>query len=45
MDWFRTGPAFPIIGEKLWPAFDQLRELKNRLFFESLTDKAKDLFK
>ena len=25
--------------------FDRLRELKNDLFFKSLTDKAKDLFK
>ena len=44
IDVFRGG-TFPIIAEKLWPAFDQLRELKNRLFFRSLTDKAKDLFR
>ena len=44
IDVFRTG-SFPIVAEKLWPAFDQLREAKNRLFFRSLTDKAKDLFR
>jgi len=44
IDVFRTG-TFPIIAEKLWPAFDRLRELKNDLFFKTLTDKAKDLFK
>jgi uncharacterized protein (TIGR04255 family) len=44
IDVFRVG-AFPIVADKLWRAFDQLREQKNRLFFGSLTDKAKDLFK
>jgi uncharacterized protein (TIGR04255 family) len=44
IDVFRTG-AFPIVADKLWPAFDRLRELKNDLFFKTLTDKAKDLFK
>ncbi len=44
VDVFRMG-TFPIVAEKLWPAFDRLRELKNDLFFKTLTDKAKDLFK
>ena len=44
IDVFRTG-AFPVAADKLWPSFDQLREAKNRLFFKSLTDKAKDLFR
>lgn len=44
IDVFRMG-TFPIVAEKLWPAFGRLRELKNDLFFKSLTDKAKDLFK
>ncbi|MGH7614769.1 MAG: TIGR04255 family protein [Gemmatimonadales bacterium] len=44
IDVFRLG-TFPIVAEKLWPAFDRLRELKNLFFFKSLTDKAKDLFK
>jgi len=44
IDVFRLG-MFPITANKLWPAFDRLRELKNLFFFKSLTDKAKDLFK
>jgi len=44
IDVFRMG-AFPIVADKVWPAFDRLRELKNDLFFKTLTDKAKDLFK
>lgn len=44
VDVFRVG-TFPIVAEKLWPAFDRLRELKNDLFFKSLTDRAKELFK
>ena len=44
IDVFRMG-AFPIVAERLWPSFEQLRELKNRFFFRSLTDKAKELFK
>ncbi len=44
IDVFRTG-TFPIVADKLWPVFDRLRELKNDLFFKTLTDKGKDLFK
>lgn len=44
IDVFRMG-AFPIVVEKLWSAFDRLRELKNDIFFKTITDKAKDLFK
>ena len=44
IDVFRTG-SFPTDAEKLWPMFAELRELKDRIFFESLTDKAKDLFR
>ena len=44
VDVFRTG-TFPTAADKLWPSFDQLRVAKNRLFFKSLTDKAKDLFR
>jgi uncharacterized protein (TIGR04255 family) len=31
--------------ERLWSSFQELREFKNSLFFESLTDKAKEMFK
>jgi len=44
IDVFRAG-TFSIVADKLWPTFDRLRELKNDLFFRTLTDKAKDLFK
>jgi uncharacterized protein (TIGR04255 family) len=31
--------------EKLWLALEEVRDFKNRLFHESLTDKAKEMFK
>ncbi len=44
IDVFRAG-TFTVTADQLWPSFDRLREVKNRLFFKSLTDKAKDLFR
>lgn len=44
IDVFRIG-ALPPAADRLWPTFDKLRELKNRFFFSSITDKAKELFK
>ncbi|SRR6266478_2716658 len=44
IDVFRVG-AFPKEPDKLWPLFSPLRELKNRVFFESITPAAKELFK
>jgi uncharacterized protein (TIGR04255 family) len=44
IDVYRNG-AFPVTVEKLWPLLAPLRGEKNRIFFESLTDKAKDLFR
>lgn len=37
--------SFPLSAEKLWPEFDKLRSFKNRIFFESLTEKGKELFR
>lgn len=44
IDVFRLG-SFPVADDKLWPMFQQLHDLKNRVFFRSITDKAKELFK
>ncbi len=44
IDVFRMG-AFPLQVEKLFPYFDGLRNLKNLLFFNTLTDKTKALFR
>jgi uncharacterized protein (TIGR04255 family) len=44
IDVFRQG-SFPLDAGKLWPSFEQLHELKNRIFFNSFTDKAKELFR
>jgi len=44
IDIFRQG-SFPITPAKLWPLFSPLHDLKNRFFFESITDKTKELFK
>jgi len=44
IDVFRNG-AFPFAADKLWPLLTPLHDAKNLLFFESLTDKAKELFK
>jgi uncharacterized protein (TIGR04255 family) len=37
--------AFDARSPEIWEAFEQLRDLKNRIFFLSITDKAQDLFK
>ena len=37
--------TFHAQSSEIWEAFEQLRDLKNRIFFLSITDKAKDLFK
>ncbi len=44
IDAFREG-VFSTSGDKLWPIFEQLRLFKNHIFFESLTEEAKELFK
>ncbi len=44
IDVFRSG-TFPVEGDKLWPVIERLHDVKNRVFFESITDKAKELFK
>ena len=36
--------SFDVDGEKVWEAFEQLHDLKNDVFFKSITDKAKELF-
>ncbi len=44
IDVFRVG-SFPKDPEKLWELFPPLRDIKNRVFFSSLTPAAKDLFR
>lgn len=44
IDVFRHG-SFAVADDKLWPMFKQLHDLKNRVFFGSITAKAKELFK
>jgi uncharacterized protein (TIGR04255 family) len=44
IDVFVEGKVFASTGEELWEQLDQLRELKNRVFFGSLTPKALELF-
>jgi uncharacterized protein (TIGR04255 family) len=34
-----------ISEEDVWPAFEKLRHFKNRIFFASITDKTKELFR
>jgi hypothetical protein len=36
--------AFPKEAEKLWPLFSPLHDLKNRVFFESVTPATLELF-
>jgi uncharacterized protein (TIGR04255 family) len=43
IDVFRLG-AFPKEAEKLWPLFSPLHDLKNRVFFESVTPATLELF-
>lgn len=44
IDVFRVG-ALPMSADKLRPIFDQLCEIKDQVFFKSLTDKAKELLR
>ena len=44
IDVFRTG-VFPVTSDNLWPLIQHFREIKNNVFFSSITDKAKELFK
>lgn len=44
IDAYRTG-AFPTEGDKLWTQLGHLHELKNRVFFSSITDATKDLLR
>jgi uncharacterized protein (TIGR04255 family) len=43
IDVFRQG-AFPTEPSKLWPLFESLRQLKDEIFFKSITDSTKELF-
>jgi uncharacterized protein (TIGR04255 family) len=44
IDAIRESP-FPPRSEEIWQTFENLREFKNQIFFQSVTDKAKELFK
>lgn len=44
IDVFRT-TAFDVEGKALWETLDQLHDLKNDIFFKSITPKAKELFR
>ena len=44
IDVYREALLEPASAE-MWELFEQLREFKNRIFFGSITDKAKELFK
>lgn len=44
IDVFREA-AFDVKGEEVWQAFEKLRDLKNNIFFKSITPKAKELFR
>lgn len=44
IDVFQKG-SFSSDGEDIWPRLGELRDIKNRVFFRSLTDRAKELFK
>jgi uncharacterized protein (TIGR04255 family) len=43
IDVFRMA-AFDVTGKALWETLDQLHDLKNDIFFKSITPKAKELF-
>lgn len=43
IDVYREEPCAPDAGD-LWKRFEQLREVKNRVFFESITTETKGLF-
>lgn len=44
IDVFREA-ALDVKGEEVWQAFEKLRNLKNNIFFKSITPKAKELFR
>ncbi|MEM1032188.1 MAG: TIGR04255 family protein [Myxococcota bacterium] len=44
IDVFAIG-SFPTEGPELWERFDRLRAAKNRVFFESLTERTKEMFR
>jgi len=44
IDVFREA-AFDVHGEEMWEALEQLREYKNEIFFNSITERTKELFK
>ena len=44
VDVFREG-AFAANGAEMWEVVEQLREYKNEIFFNSITEKTKELFK
>ena len=44
IDVFREAP-FDVHGEEMWEALGQLRDYKNEIFFNSVTDKTRELFK
>jgi uncharacterized protein (TIGR04255 family) len=43
IDVFRVA-AFNVTDEEVWQVFEELHDLKNNIFFESITPKAKELF-
>jgi len=43
IDVFRVA-AFEVKDEGVWQVFEKLRDLKNNIFFKSITPKAKELF-
>lgn len=44
IDVFRVA-AFDVEDEEVWRVFEKLRDLKNNVFFKSITPKAKELFR
>ena len=37
--------AFDVDSDEIWTTFDHLRDFKNEIFFQSLTEKTKELFR
>lgn len=44
IDVFREG-VFDVQGKEMWEALEQLRDFKNEIFFNSITQKTRELFK
>jgi uncharacterized protein (TIGR04255 family) len=44
IDVFRAG-SFAVATDEIWTIFESLRDLKNEIFFNSITPKAEELFK